>query len=219
MSVDICPAILAKDPHRYRELMEEVVGYASRVHIDLADGKLTPSKTIALSHIWWPGGLLADLHVMYERPFEHTAFYVALKPQLVIVHAEAEGDFVEFARELHSHGIEAGVALLAHTPPQVIEPAIDEADHVLIFSGQLGSYGGQANLELLDKVALLRQMKPTLEIGWDGGANDQNVQKLVESGIDVINSGGFILESKDSKLAYAKLKNVVGGNDAAAAID
>ncbi len=70
---------------------------------------------------------------------------------------------------LHDAGIEVGIALLPTTVVDTIVPALDMIDHVLIFSGNLGFQGGQANLALLSKAQKLRSLKPSLEIGWDGG--------------------------------------------------
>jgi pentose-5-phosphate-3-epimerase len=63
-------------------------------------------------------------------------------------------------------------------------------------------------MNLLDKVKELRKLKPTLEIGWDGGVNDRNARQLAEGGVDVLNVGGFIHSAEDSRAAYAKLKEV-----------
>jgi ribulose-phosphate 3-epimerase len=203
---DICPTITAENAHLYRTQVERVAPFATRIHIDLSDGVLSPNKLLDMDKVWWPGGVRADMHVMLENPFEHVELYRALGPQMVIVHAEAKGDFLEFAETMHRHGIETGVALLPDTPVKTILPAIDLIDHVLIFSGHLGYYGGQADLGLLDKVKQLRELKPTLEIGWDGGINDQNALALAEGGVDVLNVGGFIQRAADPEAAYNQLR-------------
>ena len=201
----ICPTVTAEDPHTYRAQMEQIANFAMRVHIDLSDGSLAPNKLIDLDKVWWPGGIRADLHAMLERPFDHVELYRALGPQLVIVHAEGKGDFAAFAKLMHGHGIETGVALLPETSVDTIAPALDMIDHVMIFSGKLGFFGGQADLGLLDKVRQLKQLKPTIEIGWDGGINDQNARELVAGGVDVLNVGGYIHHSKNPEEAYETL--------------
>lgn len=206
MAVDICPTITVDNPHDYREQLEKIDTFAGRIHIDAADGLLAPVKLIALDKIWWPADTWADLHVMYKRPYEHIALFISLAPRLVIVHAEAEGDFNSFAKKLHNHGIEVGVALLPDTPTDVLQPIINDVDHVLIFSGNLGRYGGQADLNLLSKVPKLRNLKPKIEIGWDGGINLENIDKLVAGGIAVLNVGSAIHDSQNQSEAYARLK-------------
>lgn len=210
--ISICPTITAIEPHGYREQMERVEQFAGRIHIDVSDGILAPRKLIDLDRLWWPGNVLVDLHMMFERPFEHVELVQALHPQLIIVHAEAKGDFYSFAYQMHLHGIEVGVALLPETSVSRIKPALGNIDHVLVFSGNLGYQGGsQANMRLLDKVKELRKLKPTIEIGWDGGVNDQNARELAEAGVDVLNAGGFVHSAESPRDAYAKLKEVVQG--------
>lgn len=206
--VDICPTITAADARTYRVQMEQVVGFVTRLHIDVSDGEFTPNKLLGLEYIWWPGGLRADIHVMYRRPLEHLEILLGLHPQLVIVHAEAEGDFVGIAEILHHHGIEAGVALLPQTPVETIAPSLEFIDHVLIFSGNIGYFGGHADLDLLEKVKKLKTLKPQLEIGWDGGVDANNIVDLVKSGVEVINAGGYIHGAKDPLTAFSQLKSI-----------
>jgi ribulose-phosphate 3-epimerase len=209
MKTVICPTVLAGNPTEFREQIERIAGFATRVHIDLADGHFAPTKTIALGDAWWPHGMRADLHVMYKEPFRHTKALINLGPQLIIVHAEGEGDFARFADAAHAAGIQVGVALKPETPPELIEPALEVIDHVLIFSGHLGHFGGQANTHLLTKVLKLKHLKPSLEIGWDGGINDKNVAVLAAGGVSVLNTGGFIQHAAAPEAAYQLLERHV----------
>ncbi len=208
MAVTICPTILTDDPDVYRAQIEETARYATRVHIDLGDGIFTRQLT-AIEDVWWPAGMRADLHVMFKEPFQHIAALIALAPQLVIVHAEADGDFLAFAHDMHQHGIEVGVALLQETPAEAVIPGLSAIDHILIFSGSLGQNGGRADGSLLEKVQKLKQRKPQLEFGWDGGATDENARMLADGGIDVINCGSY-LHGDDPVAAWHTIQRAVG---------
>lgn len=208
-NVEVVPALLAEDLDIYNAQMASDARYATRVHVDLADGIFTGNSLIALTDIWWPGGMRADLHVMYERPFDHLPALIALGPQLVIVHAEAEGDFRLAQKILHAHGIEVGVALLPETPVEMIVPSLEHIDYVLIFSGHLGHFGGETHLDQLAKVKQLKQLKPSIEIGWDGGANDTNAKALADGGVEVINCGGY-LHGDDPIGAYQRILAALG---------
>lgn len=210
MSVAVCPTVTTDDPEVYRLQIEQTVAYAHRIHIDLSDGIFTPNRLMEIEDVWWPGGVRADLHVMYSRPFEHLPALIGVQPQLIIVHAEAEGDFMQFAGECHRHGIEVGVALLPETPVETIRPALEVIDHVMIFSGHLGRFGGHADLSLLEKARRLRELKPQLELGWDGGVDDKNAHALAEGGIDVLNAGGFLHGAKAPAEAYGQLLAAAG---------
>ncbi len=204
--VSICPTITADNSEDYRKQLELAASLAQRIHIDIADGKFAPRKLINLDEVWWTADRSIDLHIMYQWPTIYRDAILALSPRLVIIHAEAEGNFVGFADILHHHGVEVGVALLPKTPVSTIKPALGFIDHVLIFSGNLGHQGGShADLKLLDKARELKELKPTLEIGWDGGVDDKNVAEIASAGVEVINSGGFIQKAKDPEAAYQSL--------------
>ncbi|HEU5004599.1 MAG TPA: hypothetical protein VFT49_00750 [Candidatus Saccharimonadales bacterium] len=205
----ICPTITAEDLDEYHKQMEKVASFAHRIHIDLTDGKFAPSQTVQPAEAWWPVGIKADFHVMFQNPLPAAKEILKHKPSLIIIHAEADGNFEELAELCRSHGVSVGVALLPKTSPEEIYGALELIDHVLIFSGNLGYQGGsQANLNLLTKVNMLRSKKPSLEIGWDGGANTQNISQIVFGGVDVVNVGGFIQTAENPEHAYSSLLRI-----------
>lgn len=205
----ICPTILAQDPHDYRNQIERVAPFAKRIQIDLADGKFAPNKTVDIKHVWWPEHVQADLHMMYRYPARHLKLFVKLKPHMVIVHVESECEFMKLTDSLHSAGIKAGVALLQETALEAVLPLLPTIDHILVFGGTLGHFGGHADLKMLEKVKIIKSIEPRLEVGWDGGINDMNIEMLVKGGVDVLNVGGFVQHAPDPATAYATLKNIV----------
>ncbi len=183
--------------------------FASRIHVDYADGLFAPTLMVTPEQSWLPEGYEVDLHVMFARPAEHMEQLISLRPNLVTLHAEAEGNIIGMMRELKAVGIRAGVALLQSSQPEVYANEIEEADHVLIFSGNLGYHGGVANIDMLAKVEPIKEINPLVELGWDGGINDKNASKLVQAGINVLNTGGFIHKADDPQAAYGILDSVV----------
>ena len=65
--------------------------------------------------------------------------------------------------------------------PNTVKDVISAVDHVLVFSGDLGHYGGKASLMQLEKVCLIRSIHPSVEVGWDGGATLENVFRQIDS--------------------------------------
>jgi ribulose-phosphate 3-epimerase len=204
----ICPSILAASENKYRGQIERVANFAFRIQIDLTDGQFAEPKTISAQQAWWPVGTAADFHLMYKDA-EHAARVVAEHyPHMIIVHAEADGNFESFARFCRQQDIKVGVALLPKTSPQNILPALDLVDHALIFAGDLGHYGGHADLTQMKKVEYLKSHKPEIEIGWDGGINDQNISQLALVGVDVFNVGSFIQKAVNPQNAYESLARI-----------
>lgn len=205
----ICPAILAEDLQTYNRQLAGSAGFAKRLHMDFMDGSLTTTKSPSFNAINWPKNVVVDVHLMYKTPHKALTGLIKHKPSLVIVHAEADGNFVEIAKTLRKSDIKAGVALLPKTPVDTIQPALEYIDHLLVFSGNLGKFGGKVDPTLMDKAEWCKEMKPELEVSWDGGVNDHNALELVEGGVDVLNVGGFIQQSKNPKESYQRLQSLL----------
>jgi ribulose-phosphate 3-epimerase len=204
MSV-IAPAILAETPDDYKAMVERIHPFAQRVHVDICDGEFAPSFTIGAAQVWWPQEWAVDIHAMVARPSEHLETLVSLKPHMIIFHAEVQEDIVPVLQHVKQFGIKAGLALLKPTVPNTVTAAIQAADHVMIFSGDLGKYGGTASLMQLEKVRLIRAIRQDVEVGWDGGANIENAYSLAQGGVDVLNVGGTIAKSNDPQATYDAL--------------
>lgn len=210
MSV-ICPTVTcqSEDLHEYRKQMERVENLASRIQVDLMDGEFAPTKSPDIDKIWFPENIQVDLHLMYQHPADVLNDVLELHPSMLIVHKEAHVDFATLSGALRASDIKLGLAILPETPVADCLDELEFVDHVLIFSGDLGHYGGMVDLKLLKKIEQLRKYKPSLEIGWDGGVNLGNVKSLVEGGVDVLNVGGYIQNSDDSAAAYKQLANLL----------
>lgn len=206
----ICPTVTCQieDLHEFRKQMEKVE-FASRIQIDLMDGIFTPTKSPEIDTIWFFEDKTIDLHLMYKNPADALNTVLDLKPNLLIVHAEADVHIPTLAGAIKSADIKFGLALLPESPATEILDYMEYLDHVLIFSGDLGRFGGQANLDLLKKVSQLKEYNPELEIGWDGGANESNVKQLRDGGVDVINVGGYIQNAENAFDNYQKLTNLL----------
>ena len=202
----IVPAVLAETTELYKSQIEKVQPFAKRVHIDVSDGEFTPTFTVGAQELWWPEGWQADIHAMVQRPEEYLAQLIQLKPNLVIFHAEADGDVLGALNTLKQYGIKAGIALLRPTVPLDVADLIKVADHVMVFTGELGKYGGTASLMQLEKVRLVKRINSVAEIGWDGGVNVDNAYTLTQGGVSVLNAGGFIQRANDPEQAFKQLE-------------
>lgn len=204
-SVSIVPTILTDNKVDYRAQIEKINTFTRRVQIDVTDGVFAPSETLDVTNVWWPKSWITDLHLMAANPSQHIDTILKLAPTLCILHAEASEDLMPSFQKLKEAGIKVGVALLPSTFPGNVKQYIDEADHVLIFAGQLGVQGAPADLMQMEKIALVRNMKPEVEIGWDGGANVTNVRALAHADLDVINVGSAISQAENPAEAYQQL--------------
>ena len=204
MSV-IAPCITVETPEAFKASVELLQGFATRVHIDISDGEFAPTFLVGADQLYWPQQWQVDIHAMVARPSEHLARLIALKPSLIIFHAEIQEDRAALIAQIKAAGIRAGVALLKTTVPSTVADIIKLVDHVMIFSGDLGHYGGTASMMQLEKVRLVKAINPAVEIGWDGGVSLENAYTLTQGGVDVLNSGGAIAKAENPAGMYEAL--------------
>ena len=202
---EIAPTILTETLDEYKASVDRLTPFAQRVHIDISDGEFAPNFLLGEAQLYWPKEWRVDIHAMVMRPSEHLAQLIALKPNLIVFHAEVQEDRAALINQIKAAGIKAGIALLKTTVPSTIADIIKLADHVMIFSGDLGKNGGTASLMQLEKVRLIKAINPAVEIGWDGGVNIENAYTLAQGNVNVLNTGSAIATAEDPAEVYAAL--------------
>lgn len=204
----VCPTITAENPHTYREQIERVQSFAQHLHIDLMDGEFAPTTSVQPSQLWLPDDITCDIHIMFSDPLSAISELPELSIRTLIIPAEQINDrnLEKIVKEASTRGARLGVALLADTSVSRVAPHIDSFEHALIFSGNLGHQGGSKVEEsLLSKANELRSLKPSLELGWDGGLSEDTIALVAQAGISVLNVGSAIQFAPDPEQAYKKL--------------
>ncbi|MDO4753154.1 MAG: hypothetical protein Q4A36_02920 [Candidatus Saccharibacteria bacterium] len=204
-TVTVVPAVLAESKVEYRQQIERINTFSRRVHIDVSDGAFAPATTLDVSNVWWPKEWKADIHLMAVTPSSQLEIILKLKPSLCILHAEASEDLLPVFATLKQNDIKTGLALLPNTYPGLVKQYIDVVDHVLIFAGRLGMQGSTADMMQMEKIAIVRSMKPELEIGWDGGANMTTMRALAHADLDVINVGSALSKVENPAEVYHEM--------------
>ena len=203
--VTIVPAILSDNKIDYRTQIERTNAFTRRVQIDISDGIFTPNRTLDITNIWWPKNWAADLHLIVAKPSDYLETVLKLNPSLCIMHVEVQEDLMPMIKTLKERNIKTGVALLPTTFPGYVQHYIEAVDHVLVFAGTIGEQGSQADMMQTEKIPLIRAMKPELEIGWDGGANMENIRALAHADLDVINVGSALSRSENPAATFNEL--------------
>lgn len=206
----VVPCVTVSTAEDYKASLERIHTFANRIHVDFSDGTFAPNQTVIASQIWWPQGWQTDIHAMVADPTLHVDSFIALHPNLITFHVEVETDLLPVIQKIKAAGIKAGIALMKQTVPSDVAALIGVADHIMIFSGDLGKYGGKASLMQLEKIRLIKNINAAAEIGWDGGIAIDNVFSLMQGGVDVFYVGGAIQTAPDPEAAYAALVKEVG---------
>jgi ribulose-phosphate 3-epimerase len=206
----VVPTILATNPQDYATRLDRISTFSKRVHVDISDGVFTPTTTIGLAQVH-ADGLELDLHLMVEDPQASFENIVSLHPSLVIIHFESNGDLGELIDRIKELGIKVGLAIKKGTVMGEVKDLLSKLDHLLVFTGNLGFNGGEFDAECLDKIAPARALNGDMEIGVDGGIDNEAARQSVEAGADVLNSGSFIHNSSDPEAAFMQLEAIANG--------
>lgn len=201
----VVPTITTADANAFRMNLARFSQFSKRIQVDASDGSFAPTTLVPLTDMEFPPDLKIDLHIMSARPSEHLSQILALRPSLCILHAEVDDNLAGLFAELKNAGIKTGIALIKTTYPGRVQNLISEADHAMIFAGELGRQGGIVDMMQTEKVALIRAIKPEIEVGWDGGINLSNIRAITHAGVDVLNVGSAITQSEDPAAMYQSL--------------
>ncbi|MDX1608214.1 MAG: ribulose-phosphate 3-epimerase, partial [Candidatus Spechtbacterales bacterium] len=203
----------------FTEKVNAVENLVNWVQLDVADGNFAPSTSwgdpVAI-HNFDPG-VFMEAHLMVSEPENVIDEWITGESEegdsgikRIFFHYEATSKHEEILEKIKNAGKEAGIAILPETPVHLIEPFAGLLDAVLIFSGNLGFYGGKFNEEAsISKISTLRNKYPDITIEVDGGMNPETAKKVVDAGANAIVSGSYIWGSKDIKEAIDQLQNAV----------
>ena len=220
--VEILPTLLTNDPQVFRDLTERYHTFTDKIHFDFIDGSL-PGTTphISMRSLATLNNYIYNIHVMSNHPEDYFDDIISLNPELVIFHVTNDTPISEEAYiKLQNlvtmikanRQIKVGLAVEPATNIHVIKDLIKNIDHVMLFSGHLGHYGGEADLNLLERIPTLKNINPFLTIGWDGGVNASNIATIAQRGVNTINVGSAISRAPDSTQAYHSLIQIIQGD-------
>jgi ribulose-phosphate 3-epimerase len=204
--IRVTPAVLTEDPQALKNMLKLAATFTDFVQIDVMDGKFVPSRSIGWQQIAEvPAKIKWEAHLMVEQPEKQFANFKKAGAGKVVFHYESTPDprlAIAAARDL---GLLLGIAVNPETPVSRILPLTGEVDSVLFLSVHPGFYGAKFLPEVLDKIAELRQARPDLDIGIDGGIKENNIALIARSGVNEIFVGSAIFLQPHPGDSYRRL--------------
>lgn len=191
-------------------------GGADYLHLDVMDGNFVPNISFGapiIKSIKKITKLPLDVHLMIDKPERYIEDFVDAGADIITVHGEATVHIHRVLQMIKSFDVKAGISLNPSTNLESIKYLIDDLDLILIMSVNPG-FGGQSFIpatesKIEESRELLDRKGKDIILEVDGGVKLNNVEKLVELGVDLIVVGSAIFKSDDLEGQTRKFKKML----------
>ena len=170
------------------------------LHLDVMDGDFVPNISFGPAVIKqirqkYPEFIL-DCHLMVNKPEDIIDEILNAGADIITFHPEATFHPHRIIQTVHKSGKKCGLALNPSTGLGCCDYIIDDLDIILVMSVNPG-FGGQSFIEsqyskIKDARKMIKTSKKDILLEVDGGVKTSNVDKVLESGANLIVSGSDI---------------------------
>jgi ribulose-phosphate 3-epimerase len=208
-TIKIVPAILTDDTDALISMVNQAKSFTDWVQIDIMDGQFVPSLSITPEEL---ANIKPDIsweaHLMVNEPGKVLHLFKNAGAKRILFHYEATEDHAGVINTARALQLEVGIAINPQTQVDVLDTLAGSIDSVLFMTVNPGYYGAKFIPEVLDKVRKFRARWNKMEIGIDGGAKEENLKLIIESGANSICVGSAIFLSSNPPESYRHLTEV-----------
>lgn len=204
MELEIIPAILVKSREELLRRIALVKDHVNIIHIDIMDNEFVPNKTIGLEGLDGLPEANYGFHWMVNSPEKWIE--AAPGPHLHLVHIETVKSFEAVKSAVKKAGGRLALALNPETPLDSVLPHLDDVEEVLVMTVRPGFSGQKYLPEMEGKIRRLRELRPNLNIGADGGINKETIGRAYAAGANYLAAASAIFANDDIGKAVKELK-------------
>lgn len=199
------------------------VAHTDYYHIDVMDGKFVDNNTEDLMREYADNlknitNIPLDVHLMVENVKEFVDIFAPTSPKNITFHIEKNNkseirdkeEVLNLIKYIKDQNTMVSIAVNPETDIKEVYEYLPLVHNVLIMSVHPGK-GGQKFIE--DTIEKIKQLSKYIndnnlenEIEVDGGINNENIEKIKESGANIAVVGSYVINSKDYKYTINKLK-------------
>src|SRR3989338_4882052 len=192
----IIPSIIAKSQEELEKKIKKVSNLSSWLQLDIMDGKFVPNKSLDFNFILPKTSCKFEAHLMIEAPDKWVTKNLK-KVHKILIHYETSKNTSRLIQFVKENKKKIGIAINPETPLNNITKYLNEIDQVTIMTVHPGFYGGKFMPNVLQKVTVLRKLKPSLNIEVDGSITDATIEMALKAGANLFACGSYLIDSEN----------------------
>lgn len=207
----VIPTILAHNKKEFIDRFNKLRKISKEIHIDLMDGKFVNHRSVKISDI--PNlkkySNVFEAHLMVTHPEEWVSKLKTKGFDRIIIHYESfrnNEDLFDLIKKVNKLKMDIFLAINPDTNVWKSLPFIHSIKGIL-FMGVHPGIEHQVFIEkVYSKIKELRGFNNKIFLQVDGGINLENSKRFAELGVNSLNSGSYV---SDSKYPQKALKGII----------
>ena len=187
-------------------------------HIDVMDGEFVENNTVEkmtkyAEYLDSITNVPLDVHLMVKDVMSFIKSFIIFNPRNITIHYETaknKEELMSWINYIKENNCKVGISIKPNTEVEKIYDILPYIHTVLVMTVEPGKGGQDLIPNTIDKIKTLKEYiernNLEVDIEADGGINLENIEKLKETGVDIVVAGTCIIESDDFKDTINKLK-------------